>query len=89
MEEKIGTLHGKELAGSKHVTGGRAGGTNAFGGDLGDMFGKHATEGSSTGIQTIGGILHDTSAKDDDWYKYACHIIEEPALDGIQGVHLN
>ena len=87
MVEKIGTLHGEELAGSKNAIDGRADGTKAISGDPGDMSGKHAAEGSLASIQTVSGIPRDTSVEYDNWYEHACHIVEKPTPDDIQGVH--
>ena len=46
-------------------------------------------EGNSAGMQAVGGLPRGTSAEDDDWYEYTCHIMEDPPPDETQGVHFD
>lgn len=87
MAENSATPHGEELVGSQHATNGRAGGTKPIGDIEGDTSGKHVAKGSSSGTQLVHVILRGTSAEEEEWYKYACRIVEEPAIDDFQGVH--
>lgn len=77
-----------ENSATLHATDSRAGDTKATGDVRGNTLSKHAAEGSSVGTQPVREILCCTSAEE-EWYKYACRIVEEPATDDLQGVHLH
>jgi len=83
MVENSATSHREELVGSQHATDGKAGDTKAISNIQGNMSGEHAVEGSSAGTQLVCGILRGTSAEEEEWYKYACRIVQEPTTNDL------
>lgn len=74
-------LHVKAVAGSQPTTDSKHGDTRASGSRQGDTSAMQVGTGSIEAVPPAQG--HGVPDEDDDWYKQACRIKEEPASENL------